>query len=36
MDPNHRDRVAFVRVCSGRFSRGMEVNHVRAGTVRSP
>ena len=30
MDPNHRDRVAFVRVCSGRFSRGMEVNHVRA------
>ena len=29
MDPNHRDRVAFVRVCSGRFSRGMEVNHVR-------
>ncbi len=31
MDPNHRDRVAFVRVCSGRFRRGMEVNHVRAG-----
>jgi peptide chain release factor 3 len=31
MDPNHRDRVAFVRVCSGRFSRGMEVKHVRAG-----
>jgi peptide chain release factor 3 len=30
MDPNHRDRVAFVRVCSGRFARGMEVNHVRA------
>ncbi len=29
MDPNHRDRVAFVRVSSGRFSRGMEVNHVR-------
>ena len=29
MDPNHRDRVAFVRVASGRFSRGMEVNHVR-------
>jgi peptide chain release factor 3 len=29
MDPNHRDRVAFVRICSGRFSRGMEVNHVR-------
>src|SRR5579864_9152330 len=31
MDPNHRDRVAFVRVSSGRFSRGMEVNHVRVG-----
>ena len=31
MDPNHRDRVAFVRVCSGRFARGMEVNHVRTG-----
>jgi peptide chain release factor 3 len=30
MDPNHRDRVAFVRVCSGRFNRGLEVNHVRA------
>jgi len=29
MDPNHRDRVAFVRICSGRFARGMEVNHVR-------
>jgi peptide chain release factor 3 len=29
MDPNHRDRIAFVRVCSGRFSRGMEVRHVR-------
>jgi peptide chain release factor 3 len=30
MDPNHRDRVAFVRVCSGRFVRGMEVRQVRA------
>jgi peptide chain release factor 3 len=29
MDPNHRDRIAFVRICSGRFRRGMEVNHVR-------
>ena len=29
MDPNHRDRIAFVRVCSGRFARGMEVRHVR-------
>ena len=31
MDPSHRDRVAFVRVCSGRFARGMEVRHVRTG-----
>jgi peptide chain release factor 3 len=29
MDPKHRDRIAFVRVCSGRFARGMQVNHVR-------
>jgi peptide chain release factor 3 len=31
MDPKHRDRVAFVRVCSGRFQAGMEVRHVRTG-----
>jgi len=31
MDPLHRDRVAFVRVCSGRFVRGMEVIHGRTG-----
>jgi len=31
MDPQHRDRVAFVRVCSGRFERGMDVVHVRTG-----
>lgn len=31
MDPAHRDRIAFIRICSGRFSRGMEVHHVRAG-----
>jgi len=30
MDPSHRDRIAFVRVCSGRFERGM--NLTRAGT----
>ena len=36
MDPNHRDRVAFMRVCSGRFTRGMEVNHVRTGRAASP
>ncbi len=27
MDPSHRDHVAFVRVCSGRFERGMTVTH---------
>ena len=31
MDPNHRDRVAFMRVCSGRFERGMKLRHVRIG-----
>jgi peptide chain release factor 3 len=29
MDPAHRDRVAFMRVCSGKFERGMEVKHAR-------
>ncbi len=39
MDPKHRDRVAFVRLCSGRFQRGMRLNQVRTGksiTVSSP
>jgi peptide chain release factor 3 len=31
MDPRHRDHVAFVRVCSGRFERGMTVTHERTG-----
>jgi len=31
MDRSHHDRVAFVRVCSGRFERGMKVHHVRLG-----
>jgi len=31
MDPQHRDRIAFMRICSGRFHRGMEVQHVRTG-----
>ena len=31
MDPAHRDRVAFVRVCSGRFERGMTVTHAATG-----
>jgi len=29
MDPNHRDRVAFVRVCSGKLQRGMKVTNTR-------
>jgi peptide chain release factor 3 len=29
MDPKHRDRVAFVRICSGRFRRGMKLKMVR-------
>jgi peptide chain release factor 3 len=33
MDPHHRDRVAFARVCSGRFWRGMDVQHVRTGKM---
>ena len=31
MDPNHRDRIAFMRVCSGALTRGMKVKHVRTG-----
>jgi len=31
MDPNHRDRMAFARVCSGRLTRGMRLRHVRTG-----
>ena len=31
MDPRHRDRVAFVRVCSGRFEKDMSVQHARSG-----
>ena len=39
MDPNHRDRIAFLRLCSGRFRRGMKLKHVRTGktiAVQSP
>jgi len=31
MDPAHRDRIAFVRICSGKFTRGMKVMHHRLG-----
>jgi peptide chain release factor 3 len=31
MDPSHRDRIAFLRVCSGRFERGMVVTHGSTG-----
>jgi len=31
MDPNHRDRIAFMRICSGKLSRGMRVKLVRTG-----
>ena len=29
MDPGHRDRIAFMRICSGRFAKGMRLFHVR-------
>ena len=29
MDPAHRDRIAFLRVCSGKFERGMKIQHLR-------
>jgi len=32
MDPRHRDQIAFMRVCSGRFERDMKVFHPRTGT----
>jgi len=31
MDPNHRDRIAFARLCSGKLARGMKVKQVRTG-----
>jgi peptide chain release factor 3 len=35
MDPKHRDRVAFIRVCTGKFEKDMIVSHARTGkTVR--
>jgi len=29
MNPTHRDRIAFLRICSGKFTKGMQVNHVQ-------
>ncbi|SCW32072.1 peptide chain release factor 3 [Ruminococcaceae bacterium YRB3002] len=31
MDPNHRDRMAFLRICSGKYEKNMNVNHLRLG-----
>lgn len=31
MDPQHRDRIAFLRICSGKFDQGMKLHHVRTG-----
>jgi peptide chain release factor 3 len=31
MDPAHRDRIAFLRICSGKFTRGMKLRHHRIG-----
>ena len=31
MDPGHRDRIAFMRICSGEYQKGKKVLHVRSG-----
>ena len=31
MDPKHRDRIAFLRICSGKYTRNMKMKHVRTG-----
>jgi len=31
MDPKHRDRIAFIRICSGRFDRGMKLKQISSG-----
>ena len=33
MDPNHRDRIAFMRVCSGKLTRGMKAKLMRTGKI---
>lgn len=39
MDPKHRDRIAFTRICAGKFRKGMKLKHIRSGkmlTIHSP
>ena len=31
LDPRHRDRIAFMRICSGEYRKGIRVQHVRLG-----
>ena len=31
MDPKHRDRIAFMRICSGKYEKGMKMKQVRIG-----
>ena len=31
MDPDHRDRIAFLRICSGTYRQGMKMRHLRLG-----
>jgi peptide chain release factor 3 len=31
MDPKHRDRIAFLRICSGKFTRDMQATHIKSG-----
>ncbi len=31
MDPQHRDRIAFLRICSGKYTKGMKMRHLRIG-----
>ncbi len=33
MNPDHRDRMAFIRICSGRFEKSLEVRHVRTNKI---
>ncbi|MCB9991738.1 MAG: peptide chain release factor 3 [Rhodospirillales bacterium] len=33
MDPKHRDRIAFTRICSGKFKKGMKLKHIRSGKI---